>query len=220
MREARSGRGLRARVPTFRLGLNRGTPSSGPFRASTSVPQGSHMAELIDVSSNLIRVSRDIGGRTLTFETGVVGRQANAAIIAHYGNSTVMATVVRANPREGIDFFPLTVDYREKTSAAGTFPGGFRKREGPPNEKEILTMRMIDRPIRPLFPDGFIDEVQIQCFVLSHDAENDTDVLAATAASAALAISDVPFEGPVATVRVGRIHTDDGPQFVVNPTVS
>lgn len=178
------------------------------------------MAELIDVSSNLIRVSRDIGGRTLTFETGMVGRQAGAAIMAHYGNSAVLATVVRAKPREGIDFFPLTVDYREKTSAAGKFPGGFRKREGAPNEKEILTMRLIDRPIRPLFPDGFIDEVQIQCFVMSHDAENDTDVLAATASSAALALSDVPFEGPIATVRVGRIHTDDGPQFVVNPTVS
>jgi polyribonucleotide nucleotidyltransferase len=178
------------------------------------------MAELIDVSSNLVRVSREIAGRTLVFETGIIGRQAGAAVMAHYGNSSVLATVVRAQPREGIDFFPLTVDYREKTSAAGKFPGGFRKREGQPNEKEILTMRMIDRPIRPLFPDGFLDEVQIQCFVMSHDAENDTDVLAATAASAALALSDIPFEGPVATVRVGRIHTDDGPRFVANPTVS
>src|SRR5690606_14552269 len=99
-------------------------------------------------------------------------------------------------------------------------PGGFRKREGAPNEKEILTMRMIDRPIRPLFPDGFVDEIQIQHLVMSHDGENDTDVLAGTAASAALAISNAPFEGPTATVRVGRIHTDDGARFVINPTVT
>ncbi len=178
------------------------------------------MGTLHNPDQGLIRVERDIGGRTLILETGVVAKQANAAVIAHYGGSTILATVVRAGPREGIDFFPLTVDYREKTAAAGKFPGGFRKREGPPSEKEILTMRMIDRPIRPLFPDGFIDEVQIQVFVLSHDQENDTDVLAGTAAAAALAISDVPFEGPLATVRVGRLHTDDGPQYVVNPTVS
>jgi polyribonucleotide nucleotidyltransferase len=167
-----------------------------------------------------VRVEREIGGRTLSFETGIVGRQADGAVLATYGGSTVLAAVVRAKPREGIDFFPLTVDYREKTSAAGKFPGGFRKREGAPNEKEILTMRMIDRPIRPLFPDGFLDEVLIQVFVLSHDGENDTDVLAGTAAAACLAISDIPFEGPTATVRVGRIHTDDGARYVINPTVS
>jgi polyribonucleotide nucleotidyltransferase len=140
--------------------------------------------------------------------------------MAHYAGTSVLATVVRAKPREGIDFFPLTVDYREKTSAAGKFPGGFKKREGPPSEKEILTMRAIDRPIRPLFPDGFLDEVLVQVLVMSHDGENDADVIAGTAASAALAISDIPFEGPTATVRVARIHTDDGPQYVVNPTVS
>jgi polyribonucleotide nucleotidyltransferase len=178
------------------------------------------MGTLHNPDQGLIRVEREIGGRTLILETGVIAKQANAAVVAHYGGSTVLATVVRAGPREGIDFFPLTVDYREKTAAAGKFPGGFRKREGPPSEKEILTMRMIDRPIRPLFPDGFIDEVQIQVFVLSHDQENDTDVLAGTAAAAALAISDVPFEGPLATVRVGRLHTDDGPRYVINPTVS
>ncbi|MFZ2874728.1 MAG: polyribonucleotide nucleotidyltransferase [Phycisphaerales bacterium] len=178
------------------------------------------MATLLNTDPSLVVVQKDIGGRTLTLETGVIGRQAGATVIAHYGGSTVLASVVRAAPREGIDFFPLTVDYREKTPAAGKFPGGFKKREGPPSEKEILTMRMIDRPIRPLFPDGFLDEVMIQVFVLSHDQENDTDVLAGTAASAALAISDIPFEGPIATVRVGRIHTDDGPRFVVNPTVS
>jgi len=165
-------------------------------------------------------VEKEIGGRTLRLETGRVAKLADAAILATYGESTVLSTVVRATPRPGIDFFPMQVDYRERTSAAGKFPGGFRKREGAPNEKEILTMRMIDRPIRPLFPDGFIDEIQIQCWVMSHDGENDTDVIAATAASATLAISDAPFDGPLATVRVGRIHTDSGPEFVINPTVS
>ncbi|QYU70844.1 polyribonucleotide nucleotidyltransferase [Leptolyngbya sp. 15MV] len=167
-----------------------------------------------------VRVQREIGGRTLTLETGTVAKLCDAAVFAHYGQSTLLATVVRAKPREGLDFFPLTVDYREKTSAAGKFPGGFKKREGPPSEKEILTMRMIDRPIRPLFPDGFVDEIQIQGFVMSHDGENDTDVLAGTAASAALALSNAPFEGPTATVRVARVLTDDGPRFVVNPTIS
>lgn len=178
------------------------------------------MATLVPLEQSLVRVEREIGGRKMIFETGVIARQAGGAVIAHYGETTVLATVVRANPRDGIDFFPLTVDYREKPTAAGKFPGGFKKREGPPSEKEILTMRMIDRPIRPLFPDGFLDEVLIQVFVFSHDGENDADVLAATAASAALAISDIPFEGPTATVRVGRIHTDDGAQYVLNPTVS
>jgi polyribonucleotide nucleotidyltransferase len=166
------------------------------------------------------RVEREIGGRKLVFETGKIAKLCDAAVMATYGGTTVLATIVRAAPREGLDFFPLTVDYREKTSAAGKFPGGFRKREGAPNEKEILTMRMIDRPIRPLFPDGFIDEIQIQVFVMSHDGENDSDVLAGTAASAALAISDAPFEGPTATVRVGRVHTDDGTRLVINPTVT
>ncbi|MFM9959201.1 MAG: polyribonucleotide nucleotidyltransferase [Phycisphaerales bacterium] len=166
------------------------------------------------------KVSRDIGGRTLTFETGKVGKLATSCVMATYAETTVMASCMRAKPRENIDFFPLQVDYREKTAAAGKFPGGFRKREGAPNEKEILTMRLIDRPIRPLFPDGFIDEVQVQCWVMSHDGENDSDVLAGTAASCALAISNAPFEGPIATVRVGRIHTDNGPVFVINPTVS
>jgi len=166
------------------------------------------------------RVEKEIGGRTMVIETGRVAKQATSAVFVTYGDSTVMATVMRADPRPGLDFFPMQVDYREKLSAGGKFPGGFRKREGAPSEKEILTMRMIDRPIRPLFPDGFIDEVQIQCWVMSHDGENDTDVIAGTAASAALAISNAPFDGPTATVRVGRIWTDDGPQFVINPTGS
>src|SRR5882762_4670979 len=160
------------------------------------------------MSTGYVRVQREIGGRTLALETGKVAKLCDAAVMAYYGGSAVLATVVRAKPREGLDFFPLTVDYREKASAAGKFPGGFRKREGAPNEKEVLTMRMIDRPMRPLFPDGFFDEVQVQCFVMSHDGENDSDVLAGTAASAALALSDAPFEGPTATVRVGRVHTD------------
>ncbi|MEO1128923.1 MAG: polyribonucleotide nucleotidyltransferase [Planctomycetota bacterium] len=167
-----------------------------------------------------VKIEREIGGRTLTIETGKVAKLATSSVIVTYGGTTVLCTCVRANPRAGLDFFPMQVDYREKTSAAGKFPGGFRKRESAPNEKEVLTMRMIDRPIRPLFPDGFIDEVQIQCWVMSHDGENDSDVIAAVGASAALTISNAPFEGPLSTVRVGRIHTDDGPQLVVNPTVT
>ncbi len=178
------------------------------------------MATFYPPQTGLTRIEREFAGRPLIIETGVVARQANAAVMVSYAGTTVLAAVVRANPRDGIDFFPLTVDYREKTAAAGKFPGGFRKREGAPNEKEVLTMRMIDRPIRPLFPDGFLDEVLIQVFVMSHDGENDSDVLAGLASSAALALSDIPFEGPTATVRVGRIHTDNGPQYVMNPTVT
>jgi polyribonucleotide nucleotidyltransferase len=163
-------------------------------------------------------VEREIGGRTLRFETGRVAKLASGAVMATYADTCVLATCVRADPRPGIDFFPLQCDYREKTSAGGRFPGGFRKREGPPNEKEILTMRMIDRPMRPLFPDGFIDEIQIQCWVMSHDGQNDTDMLACNGASAALSITDAPFQGPIATVRVARVTTDDGVQFVLNPT--
>lgn len=165
-----------------------------------------------------VSVEREIGGRILKFETGKIAKLASGAVMASYGDSTVLCTAMRADPRPGLDFFPLQTDYREKLSAGGKFPGGFRKREGAPNEKEILTMRMMDRPIRPLFPDGFIDEIQIQAWVMSHDGQNDTDVLACTGASAALMITDAPFEGPVATVRVGRIITDDGEQFVLNPT--
>jgi len=165
-------------------------------------------------------VQKDIGGRTLTLETGKVAKLCHAAVLATYGQTTVLATVTRGAPRPGTDFLGLTVDYREKLSAAGKFPGGFRKREGAPSENEILTMRLIDRPIRPLFPDGLYDEILVQCWVMSHDGENHSDVLAGTAASAALAISEVPFEGPIATVRVGRIHTDDGARFIINPTVS
>jgi polyribonucleotide nucleotidyltransferase len=168
--------------------------------------------------STKIIVEREIGNRMMRFETGEVAKQASGAVIASYADTVVMCTAMRSDPRPGLDFFPLQCDYRERTSAAGKFPGGFRKREGAPNEKEILTMRLMDRPIRPLFPDGYIDECQIQAWVMSHDGENDADVLACTAASAALCLTDAPFEGPVATVRVGRIVTDEGETFVLNPT--
>ncbi len=163
-----------------------------------------------------IVVERQIGGRKLTLETGKYAKQADAAVWATYGETTVLAAVVRGAPREGIDFFPLQVDYRERLSAAGKFPGGFRKREGAPSTKETLTMRLIDRPIRPLFPAGLRDEVLIQCWVESADGQNDPDVLAGVAAAAALAISSIPFDGPVSTVRVGRVDE----KFVINPTAA
>ncbi len=162
------------------------------------------------------RVEMELGGRTLSIETGRLAKQADGAVLVQFGETVVLGTTVRAMPREGIDFFPLTVDYREKLPAAGKFPGGFRKREGAPNQKEILTMRNIDRPIRPLFPKGFVDEVQIQCWVLAADGQNEPDVLAGIAASAALAVSSIPFEGPLGNVRVGRV---DG-QFVIMPTAA
>jgi polyribonucleotide nucleotidyltransferase len=160
------------------------------------------------------KVERQVAGRLLSIETGKLAKQSAGAAVVRYGDTVVLATVVSAKPREGIDFFPLTVDYREKTSAAGKFPGGFIKREGRPTNKEILTMRLIDRPLRPLFPKGFTNEVQIQCMVLSADQQNDPDILAMIGSSAALAISDIPFEGPIGAVRIGRIND----QFVVNPT--
>ncbi|MHC4447239.1 MAG: polyribonucleotide nucleotidyltransferase, partial [Planctomycetota bacterium] len=165
-----------------------------------------------------VSVERTVGGRTLRLEAGRIAKQASGAVMATYADTTVMATAMRADPVPHLDYFPLQCDYRERLPAGGKFPGGFRKREGPPQEKEILTMRMMDRPIRPLFPDGFIDEIQIQAWVMSHDGQNDADVLACTGASAALCLTDAPFEGPVATVRVGRITTDEGERFVINPT--
>jgi len=162
------------------------------------------------------RVELELGGRTLSIETGKWAKQADGSVLVQYGETVVLGTAVHAKPRMGIDFFPLTVDYREKLTAAGKFPGGFRKREGAPNQKEILTMRNIDRPIRPLFPKGYYDEVQIQCWVLAYDGQNEPDVLAGIAASAALSISSVPFQGPVGNVRVGRV---DG-KYVIMPTVA
>jgi len=154
------------------------------------------------------------GGRQLTLETGRIARQADGAVLATYGETAVLCTVVGARSQKpGIDFFPLTVNYQEKTFAAGKIPGGFFKREGRPTEKEVLTSRLIDRPIRPLFADGFRNETQVVCTVLSHDLENDPDIVALIGASAALTLSGLPFMGPVAGARVGYI---DG-AYVLNP---
>jgi polyribonucleotide nucleotidyltransferase len=156
-----------------------------------------------------------IGSKTLKFETGRLAKQAGGSVLVRLGDSVVLVTACRAaNQREGIDFLPLTVDYREYTYASGRIPGGFFKREGKPAEKEVLTSRVIDRPIRPLFPSGWRYETQIIALVLSADSENDTDVLAITGASAALALSEIPFQKTIAGVRVGLI---DG-QYVINPT--
>lgn len=162
-------------------------------------------------------VSVTVGGAQMTIETGLLARQAAGATVVRLGDSMVLSAVTNTDkPREGIDFFPLQVEYREKYYAAGRFPGGFFKRESRPSEKEILTARNIDRPLRPLFPEGYINDVQINNMVLSADGENDTDVLAVNAASAALHISDVPFMGPIGCVRVGRVNGE----FVLNPTHS
>src|SRR5436309_9133631 len=161
------------------------------------------------------QVTREIGGRTLTISTGTYAKLADGAVSVQFADSVVFAAVVRAEPREGIDFFPLQVDYRERRAAAGKFPGGFMKREGRPTTKEILTARLIDRPLRPLFPKGFMDEVQIHLNVLAFDGQNDPDIFAGIAASSAIAISDIPFITPIAHVRVGRINNE----FVLNPTV-
>jgi polyribonucleotide nucleotidyltransferase len=163
------------------------------------------------------RKTIDWAGRKLTLETGRMARQADGAVLATYGETTVLAAVTFAKtPKPGIDFFPLTVNYQEKTYAAGKIPGGYFKREGRPTEKETLVSRLIDRPIRPLFVKGFKNEVQVVCNVLSHDLENDPDVVAMIAASAALTMSGVPFMGPIASARVGVI---DG-EFVLNPTIA
>jgi polyribonucleotide nucleotidyltransferase len=160
------------------------------------------------------RKELDWGGRKLVLETGKVARQADGAVVATYGDTTVLCTVVfNKTPKPGVDFFPLTVNYQEKAFAAGKIPGGFFKREGRPTEKETLTSRLIDRPIRPLFADGFRNETQVVCTVLSHDLENDPDVVAMIGTSAALTISGVPFLGPIGAARVGR---RDG-KFVLNP---
>src|SRR3954451_5671029 len=156
------------------------------------------------------------GGRRLVLETGKIARQADGAVLATYGETTVLCTAVAAkSAKPGQDFFPLTVNYQEKTFAAGKIPGGFFKREGRPSEKETLTSRLIDRPIRPLFVPGFRNETQVVCTVLSHDLENDPDIVALVGSSAALTISGIPFMGPIAGSRVGYI---DG-QYVVNPTL-
>ncbi|MBV9349010.1 MAG: polyribonucleotide nucleotidyltransferase, partial [Pseudolabrys sp.] len=161
-------------------------------------------------------VELDWGGRKLTLETGRMARQADGAVLASYGETTVLATVVAAKtPREGVDFLPLTVDYQEKFYAAGRIPGGYFKREGRPTEKETLVSRLIDRPIRPLFADGWRNETQVIVTTLSHDLENDPDIVAMVAASAALTLSGAPFMGPIGAARVGFSNGE----YVLNPTL-
>ena len=162
------------------------------------------------------RVELDWGGRKLTLETGRVARQADGAVIATYGETTVLAAVVAAKqPKEGIDFLPLTVNYTEKYYAAGRIPGGFFKRERGPTEKDTLTSRLIDRPIRPLFADGWRCDTQVTITVMSHDQENDPDIVAMVAASAALTLSGAPFMGPIGGARVGFVNNE----YVLNPTL-
>src|SRR6202166_1235935 len=162
------------------------------------------------------QVSIEIGGRPLILETGKIARQANCAITARYGDTIVLVSACMNNKPNDRDFLPLTVDYRETTYSAGKIPGGFFKREGRPSEREILTSRLIDRPMRPLFPESWRNETQIVSMVLSADSDNDPDVSAVTGASAAAFCSDLPFEKPVAAVRVGLL---DG-KLVANPTVA
>jgi polyribonucleotide nucleotidyltransferase len=155
---------------------------------------------------NITRKEVNWGGRPLVLETGKIARQADGAVLVTYGGTQVLCTAVaNRSVRPGQDFFPLTVNYQEKTFAAGKIPGGFFKREGRPSEKETLTSRLIDRPIRPLFPDGFRNETQVICTVVAHDLENDPDIVSLVGASAALTISGVPFMGPIGGCRVGCI---------------
>src|SRR3982074_164849 len=157
------------------------------------------------------------GGKQIKFETGRMAKQASGAALTTSCDNVVLATAVASpDPKEGIDFFPLTVEYREYTYAGGRIPGGFIKREGRPSEREILTSRQIDRPVRPLFPDGFRCETQVIAFVLSADTENDPDVAGINGASAALTISDIPFNRPIGAVRVGLVNG----AFIINPTYS
>src|SRR5438045_788605 len=164
---------------------------------------------------NMKKVEIEWGGKTLTLETGRVARQADGAVLATYGETVVLCAVTAAKSvKQAQDFFPLTVHYQEKCSAAGRIPGGFFKRERGATEKETLTSRLIDRPIRPLFPEGFYNEVLVIAQVMSYDGENEPDILAMIAASAALTLSGVPFMGPIGGARVGFV---DG-QYILNPT--
>src|SRR5216110_3245168 len=161
------------------------------------------------------KVTAQIGANQISIETGKIARLADGAVVVTCGDTTVLVSAVSATAvKEGQDYFPLTVDYREKAAAAGKFPGGYFKREGRPTEKETLTSRMIDRPLRPLFPQGYFYDTQVISLLLSADGENDPDILALNGASAALCVSDIPFAGPIGAVRVGRVNG----QFVANPT--
>src|ERR1043165_9183522 len=161
------------------------------------------------------KVTAQVGANPIHIETGKLAKQADGAVTVQLGETIVLVAAVAATKaKEGQDFFPLTVDYREKAAAAGKFPGGYFKREGRPTEKEILTSRLIDRPIRPLFAKGWYNEVQVQSILLSADGENDPDILAIIGASASLMVSDIPWDGPLGACRVGRVNG----QFVANPT--
>src|SRR5689334_12685861 len=161
------------------------------------------------------RVSKIIGSCDLTIETGKLAKLADGSVTVRSGETIILVAAVSATSvKEGQDFFPLTVDYREKAAAAGKFPGGYFKREGRPTEKEILTCRLTDRPIRPLFPKGWYNEVQVQTVVLSADGENDPDILSIIGASAALSVSDIPWDGPLGALRIGRVNG----KFIANPT--
>src|SRR5438034_4590162 len=161
------------------------------------------------------RVVAQVGGKEIIIETGKYAKQADGSVVVQLGETIVLVAAVAASKaKPGQEFFPLTVDYREKAAAAGRFPGGYFKREGRPTEKEILTSRLIDRPIRPLFPKGWYNEVQVQSILLSADGENDPDILSMIGASAALLVSDIPWDGPLGAMRIGRIKG----QFLANPT--
>src|SRR6202050_2456976 len=161
------------------------------------------------------KITAQLGDRQIHIETGKLAKQADGSVTVQLGETIVMVAAVAASKaKAGQDFFPLTVDYREKAAAAGKFPGGYFKREGRPTEKEILTSRLTDRPIRPLFPKGWFNEVQVQSMLLSADGENDSDILTIVGASAALSVSDIPWDGPLGALRIGRING----KFVANPT--
>lgn len=180
----------------------------------TEVPLGQWAMFIGNMSE---KVTFQVGTGSITIETGKIAKQADGSVTVQLGETTVLvAAVAASNAKPGQDFFPLTVDYREKAAAAGKFPGGYFKREGRPTEKEILTSRLIDRPIRPLFPRGWYNEVQVQSVLLSADGENDPDIISIIGASAALTVSDIPWDGPLGAVRVGRV----GGKFIANPTHS
>src|SRR5215467_656648 len=186
-----------------------------PWKPPEAGPKERIMSENNQIPAPF-QVSVEVGGRTLILETGKIAKQANGAIVARYGDTFVLNTACMAPKPNDKDFLPLTVDYREYTYSAGKIPGGFFKREGRPTEKEILVSRLIDRPMRPLFPESWRNETQVNAMVLSADSDNDPDVIAVTGAAAAAFCSDLPFETPIAAVRVGLLNG----QLVANPTVA
>ncbi|MFQ5443735.1 MAG: polyribonucleotide nucleotidyltransferase, partial [Nitrospinales bacterium] len=174
-----------------------------------------HQKVEMEIGGKKLTIEIEVDGKTISIESGELARQAGGAVVVRQGDTMVLVTATMAkSQREGIDFFPLTVDFRARTYAAGKIPGGFLKREGRPSDPETLNCRLIDRPIRPLFPDGFRNETQVVCLVISHDQENSPDAISLVGASAALLISEIPFTTPIAGGRVGRIEG----KFVFNPT--